>query len=127
MVTAMAEYINREAAMTVPVLPKEYRTYRTANLDDAYEAGWNDALENLRNIPAAENLLPVVRCQDCINAVPLDCNCELNEIAYLHCNLWRGEETKNVWHKYKKYYKDYSLVDRDGFCSSGERRDNETD
>ena len=71
--------------------------------------------------------VPVVRCQDCIYAVPLDRNCELNTMAFLHCNLWRGEETKNVWHKYKKYYKDYSLVDRDGFCSSGERRDNETD
>ena len=123
----MAEYIERKAAMTVPVLPKEYRTYRTANLDDAYEAGWNDALENLRNIPAAKNLLPVVRCQDCTYAAPLDRNCELNTMAYLHCSIWHGEETKNVWHKYKKYYKDYSLVDRDGFCSSGERRDNETD
>lgn len=60
----MAEYIERKAAMTVPVLPKEYRTYQTSNLDDAYEAGWNDALENLRNIPAAENVLPVVRCRD---------------------------------------------------------------
>lgn len=60
----MAEYIEREAAMTVPVLPKEYRTYPTANLDDAYEAGWNDALENLRNIPA-EDVLPVVWCSDC--------------------------------------------------------------
>lgn len=39
---------------------------RKMNLDDAYEAGWNDALENLRNIPAAEDVLPVVRCQDCI-------------------------------------------------------------
>lgn len=73
------------------------------------------------------DVVPIVRCQDCINAVPLDRNCELNETAYLHCNLWRGEETKNVWHKYKKYYKDYSLVDRDGFCSSGERMNNETD
>lgn len=60
----MAEYIERKAAMTVPVLPKEYRTYPTANLDDAYEAGWNDALENLQNIPA-EDVLPVVRCRDC--------------------------------------------------------------
>lgn len=56
----MAEYIERKAAMTVPVLPKEYRTYPTANLDDAYEAGWNDALENLQNIPA-EDVLPVER------------------------------------------------------------------
>ena len=56
----MAEYIDREAAMTVPVLPKEYRAYQTSNLDDAYEAGWNDALENLKNIPSAD-VLPVER------------------------------------------------------------------
>ena len=91
---------------------------------------WGFGRENVRDVirgvPAAD-VVPVVRCQDCIYAVPLDRNCELNQTAYLHCNLWRGEETKNVWHKYKKYYKDYSLVDRDGFCSSGERIDNETD
>ena len=70
----MAEYIAREEAMTVPVLPKEYRTYPTANLDDAYEAGWNDALENLRNIPAAENVLSVVRCAACRHRTEPKCN-----------------------------------------------------
>ena len=48
----MAEYISREAAMTTPVLPKEYRKYQTDNLDDAYEHGWMDALDNLKNAPA---------------------------------------------------------------------------
>ena len=56
----MAEYIEREAAMTVPVLPKEYREYQTFNLDDAYEQGWDDALKNLENIPAAD-VAPVIR------------------------------------------------------------------
>jgi hypothetical protein len=65
----------------------------------------------------------VVRCQDCVHAVPLDRNCELSTSLYMHCCLWRGDETKNVWHKYKKYYKDYSLVERDDFCSMGERLD----
>ena len=60
------------------------------------------------------------RCEDYIHSVPLDNNCELNTTMYLHCTLWRGEETKNVWHKYKKYYKDYSIVERDGFCDSAE-------
>ena len=50
----MDEYIEREAAMTVPVLPKEHREYQTFNLDDAYEQGWNDALENLVNVPTAD-------------------------------------------------------------------------
>ena len=48
----MAEYIEREAAMTTPVLPKEYRKYQTDNLDDAYEQGWMDALDNLKNAPS---------------------------------------------------------------------------
>lgn len=56
------------------------------------------------------------KCQDCVYSVPLDNNCELNSNVYLHCTLGRGEQTKNVWHKYKKYYKDYSIVERDGFC-----------
>lgn len=60
------------------------------------------------------------RCEDCIHSVPLDNNCELNTTMYLHCTLWRDKETKNVWHKYKKYYKDYSIVERDGFCDSAE-------
>lgn len=55
----MAEFIEREAAMTVPVLPKEYREYQTFDLDDAYEAGWEDALNNLKHIPAAD-VAPVV-------------------------------------------------------------------
>lgn len=48
----MAEYIDRAAAMTTPVLPKEYRQYQIDNLDDAYEQGWMDALDNLKNAPA---------------------------------------------------------------------------
>lgn len=48
----MAEHIEREAAMTTPVLPKKYRRYQTDNLDDAYEQGWFDALDNLKNVPA---------------------------------------------------------------------------
>lgn len=67
--------------------------------------------------------VPVVRCKDCINAEPLERNCEVNANFYMHCRLWRGEECKNVWHKYKRYYRDYSLVQHDDFCSSGERKD----
>lgn len=50
----MAEYIEREAAMLLPELPKEYRHYQTDNLDDAYEQGWNDALCCLEHIPAVD-------------------------------------------------------------------------
>lgn len=82
--------------------------------------------QGLFAIPAAD-VAEVVRCQDCIYAVPFDRNCELNTSAYLHCGLLRGEEVKNVWHKYKKYYKDYSVVDCDGFCDSGVKMDGKGD
>lgn len=55
----MAEYIERDAAMLMPILPKEYRQYQTENLDDAYEQGWLDALGNLKNAPAVD-VVPVV-------------------------------------------------------------------
>ena len=72
---------------------------------------------------AEKDLVEVVRCQNCVHAEPLDRNCEISTCHYMHCKLYRGEETKNVWHKYKKYYKDYSLVERDGFCSDGAKLD----
>lgn len=56
--------IDAESAMSTPVLPKEYRNYQTGNIDDAYERGWEDALENLKNAPTVD-AEPVVRCKDC--------------------------------------------------------------
>lgn len=57
----MAEYIEKEAAMLTPVLPKEHRRYQTSNLDDVYAQGWADALDNFKNAPA-DDVAPVVRC-----------------------------------------------------------------
>ena len=56
----MAEYIEKQAATMIPVLPKEHREYQTMNLDDAYENGWYDALECVEKIPPAD-VRPVVR------------------------------------------------------------------
>lgn len=83
--------------------------------------------EVLVNTAPTVDAAPVVRCRDCINAEPLERNCEVNANFYMHCRLWRGEECKNVWHKYKRYYRDYSLVQHDDFCSSGERKDGDGD
>ena len=107
----MAECIEREAAMTVPVLPKEYRTYQTANLDDAYEAGWNDALENLRNIPAAENVLPVVRCAACRHRTEPKCN----KADYAARGITKCGYTKSPCSG--------RLVSLTDFCSYGEREE----
>lgn len=71
----MAEYIEKEAAMLTPVLPKEHRRYQTSNLDDVYEQGWADALDNLKNAPAAD-VAPVVHCKDCKHSyITVDARC----------------------------------------------------
>lgn len=56
----MAEYIEKQAVISLPVLPKEHRHYQTMNLDDAYEDGWFDAIECVEKIPPAD-VRPVVR------------------------------------------------------------------
>ena len=78
----------------------------------------------LDDTPTAD-VQEVIRCENCRYSVPLDRNCELSQ-CYLHCTEWHGEETKNVWHKYKKYYKNYSIVERDDFCSFGARMDGDS-
>lgn len=105
----MAEYIEREAAMLTPVLPKAYRQYQTGNLDDAYECGWDDALHNLKSLPAAD-VAPVVRCRDC------------------RCFERQGEYNGGMPYGYC-YHWDYeqgglpNMVDGSDFCSYGERKD----
>lgn len=66
------------------------------------------------------DFVEVVRCGKCKHSINLDKHCSLNRNIYKHCQLWRGEELTNIWHRYKKYYKDYSIVELDGFCDSGE-------
>lgn len=86
----------------------------------------SDVTMDIADTPTVD-AVPVVRCRGCINAEPLERNCEVNANFYMHCRLWRGEECKNVWHKYKRYYRDYSLVQHDDFCSSGERKEGDRD
>lgn len=66
------------------------------------------------------DFVEVVRCGKCKHSINLDKHCALNRNIYKHCQLWRGEELTNIWHRYKKYYKDYSIVELYGFCDSGE-------
>lgn len=74
------------------------------------------------NFKNKADFIEVVRCKDCEHAIELDKHCEINRL-YRHCELLRGEETINVWHKYKKYYKDYSIVAPEDFCSYGLRKE----
>lgn len=59
----MSDYIKREEATSIPVIPKEHRKHFN-NLDDAFETGWNEALACVNRIPSAE-VAEVVHCKDC--------------------------------------------------------------
>ena len=59
----MSDIISRQAAITLPVMPKEHREYQTYNLDDAYEQGWLDLQKCIEKLPSAQ--LEIIRCKDC--------------------------------------------------------------
>ena len=68
------------------------------------------------------DVVEVVRCKDCEHSRELEKNCEINNREhYRHCAMCRGEEER-VWVKHKRYYKDYSIVELDDYCSYGERK-----
>ena len=60
----MDKYIEKESAVSYPVMPKKYRKYPTMNLDDAYEQGWYDLEDLLEKLPAAD-VVEVCRCEHC--------------------------------------------------------------
>lgn len=50
----MSNLIDRQAAITIPVMPIEHRKYQTFNLDDAYEQGWIDCQDCIKELPYVE-------------------------------------------------------------------------
>lgn len=50
----MDDLISRQAALYITPKAKADRDYRTNNLDDAYEDGFDDALNAIAEIPSAE-------------------------------------------------------------------------
>ena len=89
----MAEYIERETAMLLPELPKEYRHYQTDNLDDAYEQGWYDALCCLEHIPDSD-VAPVVHGRWILEAHDERVNYRWNVTA--ECSECCDEQ-KEIW------------------------------
>ena len=47
------DYIKREYATSIPVIPKEHRKHFNS-LDDAFETGWNEALACVFMIPCED-------------------------------------------------------------------------
>ena len=50
----MNDLISRQAAMTIPVLPKEHRDYISFELDDIYEQGWNECQKFIAELPSED-------------------------------------------------------------------------
>lgn len=92
------------------------------NGENEYVYNTNAVLDSIDAQPTAD-VVEVVRCGKCKHSRELDKHCEINRNAYRHCSLCRGEETIYVWHKYKKYHKNYSIVALDDYCNEGERSD----
>ena len=89
-------------ALKYEPLPKDERNYRTYNLDDAYEDGYDDAFENIRNAPTVD-AVPVVKCKYCIYF----------DGYYCHNKNW-GDGYGNYTPPIKS---------EDGFCDWAERKE----
>lgn len=84
--------IDRQAAITIPVMPIEHRKYQTFNLDDAYEQGWIDCQDCIKELPSEEPKQKkgewidysgdgYVECPFCHSAT----NCEGNKYELHYC------------------------------------------
>lgn len=114
----MAEYIEREKAIEIC---QSYYEHCLEMHDYCGDSVAYDIRTNIQGLPIAD-VVPVVRCKDCEHSRELEKNCEINNREhYRHCAMYRGEEER-VWVKYKRYHKDYSIVELDDYCSYGERR-----
>ena len=52
--THARDCISRQAAISLPVKPKEDRYFQTQNLDDAYDYGWRDLQRCIEKLPPAQ-------------------------------------------------------------------------
>lgn len=50
----MRELIEKQAAITMPVMPKEHRAYQTLSVDGVYEQGWHDCQTCIEDLPSAQ-------------------------------------------------------------------------
>ena len=113
------EYIERGALIAFvrgvrKKLPKDSKYFFTR---DEMLLNFQQYLE----LQEAADVVEVVRCKDCKHGTPLTRNAY--NVRGIHCCNGRGDEVRNVWHKYSRHYEDYSLVDVDGFCDQGEARE----
>lgn len=97
----MAEYIEREAA--IESLPVE----------------WDSAVKALRNMPAAD-VAPVVRCKECEHAERYE---RTDGTVGYYCG--HPQNTFTYGERWDRAFK--PAKEADDFCSSGERKDGDSD
>lgn len=70
--------IDIDSQFIASLFPDHHPDYQTFNLDDAYDRGWEDALDNLEDAPTI-SAVPVVRCKNCkhFNLQTHECENEL--------------------------------------------------
>ncbi len=100
----MDDLISRQAALYITPKEKTDRDYRTNNLDDAYEDGFDDALNAIAEIPSAERRgrwIPVTEelpayGEDVLLSMNRDCS-----IGYL---VPTYDERQYEWHHLGCFY-----------------------
>jgi hypothetical protein len=50
----MSDTISRQAAISLPVKPREDRYFQTQSLDDAYDYGWRSLQRCIEKLPSAQ-------------------------------------------------------------------------
>ena len=60
----MSDLISRQAAISLPVKPKEDRYFQTQNLDDAYDYGWSDLQRCIEMLPSAQREQRWIPCSE---------------------------------------------------------------
>ena len=94
--------IDIDSDFIASLFPDHHQDYQTFNLDDAYDKGWEDALDNLEDAPT-------------IDAVRAAGGCYCQECKYADYPIG-----PNIL--CKKFYGAGSI---DGFCYWGQRKEDE--
>lgn len=87
----MNDLIEKRAAITIPVTPKEDREYQTYNLDDAYEQAWEDLQKIIEQLPSAD-AIPVEWIIKVMGAINNAQNYEAYEILNWLLDLWKNNK-----------------------------------
>lgn len=92
----MEKYIKADELSRAKFHPLPYTHITPADIKDieAYERGWNDAIDAIIESAPTADVAEIVRCKDC-----------------------------KYFYKASKYCSEFMTVDEDGFCAWGERRE----